>query len=333
MAPVREVAFELECFEWADERLEVAGRWKGLGNRRLNRPVLTVQTEGGGRPKRVVAWPAGTRRAARTRGAPASPGPATRGRSPARRWRSGGAWSSTCRCPDKRRRRRRRPAAEPVDEALRTEVGALRGQVERLRAELAGPRARDHRPALAARRGDRRRRGHPARGRRRAHDRDPAALATSATPRGPTSAPRSSGSPASARPPTPSARASRRTSTTCARRSPRRPPRRRRCATATATRSPRSRTSCAPSAPRSRASAAVAARRDAADRARAAAPPTAPMPGADRPRGRVAGPAPGPPAAAMTGTPLAPEPEPALAEPTEPRAAEDDADTRPPTPP
>ena len=54
MAPVREVAFELECFEWADERLEVAGRWKGLGNRRLNRPVLTVQTEGSGRRKRVV---------------------------------------------------------------------------------------------------------------------------------------------------------------------------------------------------------------------------------------------------------------------------------------
>ena len=41
-APVREVAFELDCFEWADERLEVAGRWKGLAGRRLNRPVLTV---------------------------------------------------------------------------------------------------------------------------------------------------------------------------------------------------------------------------------------------------------------------------------------------------
>ena len=54
MAPVREVAFELECFEWADERLEVAGRWKGLGPRRLSRPVLTVETEGG-RRKRIVA--------------------------------------------------------------------------------------------------------------------------------------------------------------------------------------------------------------------------------------------------------------------------------------
>ena len=62
MAPVREVAFELECFEWAEERLEVAGRWKGLGPHRLNRPVLTVETDGG-RRKRMrrppfLAWAA-----------------------------------------------------------------------------------------------------------------------------------------------------------------------------------------------------------------------------------------------------------------------------------
>ena len=56
--PVREVAFELECFEWADERLEVAGRWKGLGAKALNRPVLTVETEGG-RRKHLVAMPGG----------------------------------------------------------------------------------------------------------------------------------------------------------------------------------------------------------------------------------------------------------------------------------
>jgi len=56
MAPVKEVAFELECFEWAEERLEVAGRWKGLVGRRLVRPVLTLQTESG-RRKRLLALP------------------------------------------------------------------------------------------------------------------------------------------------------------------------------------------------------------------------------------------------------------------------------------
>ncbi|MGI8778633.1 MAG: hypothetical protein ACR2L8_00425, partial [Solirubrobacteraceae bacterium] len=58
MAPVKEVAFELECFEWAEERLEVAGRWKGLVGRRLVRPVLTLQTESG-RRKRLLALPGG----------------------------------------------------------------------------------------------------------------------------------------------------------------------------------------------------------------------------------------------------------------------------------
>jgi hypothetical protein len=148
MAPVREVAFELECFEWADERLEVAGRWKGLAGRRLSRPVLTV-TMDGGRRKRLVAL---------ADGRPAAG---------AESWNAAFAWAGDpaeitgaalevggslvveLPLPDRRRRRRRRPAAErggdeasgrdkKADEALRAELEALRGQVERLRAELAG---------------------------------------------------------------------------------------------------------------------------------------------------------------------------------------------------
>ena len=49
MVSVHEVAFELELFEWSDGHLEVAGRWHGLGGRRLARPVLTVQTDAGRR--------------------------------------------------------------------------------------------------------------------------------------------------------------------------------------------------------------------------------------------------------------------------------------------
>jgi hypothetical protein len=135
MAPVREVAFELECFEWVDERLEVAGRWKGLVGQRLARPVLTLQTESG-RPKRLLAMPG-------EQGGADS-------------WRATFAWAHDpaditgaalevggnlvvdLPLPDRRRRRRRRPAAETGDESLRAEVGALRAQVGRLRAELAG---------------------------------------------------------------------------------------------------------------------------------------------------------------------------------------------------
>ena len=58
MTPVREVAFELEAFEWSEDRLDVAGRWKGLTGRRLARPVLTVQLDSG-RRKRIVAMPGG----------------------------------------------------------------------------------------------------------------------------------------------------------------------------------------------------------------------------------------------------------------------------------
>jgi len=54
MAPAsRQVAFELERFEWADGRLEVAGRWQGLGGRRTGRPVLTVTV--GMRRRRLFA--------------------------------------------------------------------------------------------------------------------------------------------------------------------------------------------------------------------------------------------------------------------------------------
>src|SRR5687767_10809742 len=42
MPAAREVAFELERFEWAEGRLEVAGRWRGLAGRRTGRPVLTL---------------------------------------------------------------------------------------------------------------------------------------------------------------------------------------------------------------------------------------------------------------------------------------------------
>ena len=55
MAASREVAFELERFEWSDGRLEVAGRWQGLGGRRVAKPVLTVTA--GPRRRRLVALP------------------------------------------------------------------------------------------------------------------------------------------------------------------------------------------------------------------------------------------------------------------------------------
>ena len=137
MAPVREVAFELECFEWADERLEVAGRWKGLGARRLNRPVLTVHTESG-RRKRIVAMPGGQPAAGGEAWRASFAWPGDPGEITDAALEVGGSLVVDLPLPDRRRRRRRRSATEHADETLRAEVGALRGQVERLRAELAG---------------------------------------------------------------------------------------------------------------------------------------------------------------------------------------------------
>jgi hypothetical protein len=137
MAPVREVAFELECFEWADERLEVAGRWKGLGNRRLSRPVLTVETATA-RRKRIVALPGGHMGAGAETWRASFAWPGDPADITGAALEVGGSLVVDLPLPDRRRRRRRRPPADQHDEALRAELGALRGQVERLRAELAG---------------------------------------------------------------------------------------------------------------------------------------------------------------------------------------------------
>jgi hypothetical protein len=139
MAPVRDVAFELEAFEWSEDRLDVVGRWTGLAGRRLARPVLTVQLDSG-RRKRVVAMPGGQLGAA--------------GES----WQASFNWPGDpaeiigvelelgrnvvveLPLPDRRRRRRRsrhHAADQSVTEELRLEAGALRAQVDRLRAELA----------------------------------------------------------------------------------------------------------------------------------------------------------------------------------------------------
>jgi len=135
--PVREIAFELECFEWADERLEVAGRWKGLAGRRLSRPVLTVETEGG-RRKHLVAMPGGHFGAAEESWRAAFDWPGDPAEITGAELEVGGSVVVDLPLPDRRRRRRRRPPVDPGDEALRAEIDALRGQVERLRAELAG---------------------------------------------------------------------------------------------------------------------------------------------------------------------------------------------------
>ena len=187
---VREIAFELECFEWADERLEVAGRWKGLAGRRLNRPVLSVDTEAG-RRKRLVAMPGGHFGAAEDSWR-ATLRLARRSGGDHRRGARGGR-------PRRRRPAAARPAAPAApaargrggDDSLRTEVGALRAQIERLRAELAG-RERENMQLRAeldeARGGAGRRRGRTARPSRSSGSRASAR----------TSRPRSSGSPASA---------------------------------------------------------------------------------------------------------------------------------------
>jgi hypothetical protein len=135
--PVREVAFELECFEWADERLEVAGRWKGLAGRRLNRPVLTVETEGG-RRKHLVAMPGGHFGSAEESWRAAFDWPGDPAEITGAELEVGGKIVVDLPLPDRKRRRRRRHAQDTGDELLRSEIAALRGQVERLRSELAG---------------------------------------------------------------------------------------------------------------------------------------------------------------------------------------------------
>jgi hypothetical protein len=138
MAPVREVAFELECFEWAEERLEVAGRWKGLGSHRLNRPVLTVDTDTG-RRKRIVAMPGGHMGVAGETWRASFAWPSDPAEITGAELEVGGNLVVDLPLPDRRRRRRRRAIADQhPDETLRAEVAALRGQVDRLRAELAG---------------------------------------------------------------------------------------------------------------------------------------------------------------------------------------------------
>ena len=137
MAAVREVAFELETFEWADERLEVAGRWRGVGSRRLSRPVLTIETAGA-RRKRIVALPGGQASGAgetwrATFSWPGDPGEIT-----GAALEVGGSLLVDLPLPDRKRRRRRRSSQDTSDDVLRGEVGALRAQIERLRAELAG---------------------------------------------------------------------------------------------------------------------------------------------------------------------------------------------------
>ena len=138
MPPVREVAFELECFEWAEERLEVAGRWQGLGPRRLNRPVLTVETDSG-RRKRIVAMPGGHMGVSGETWRASFAWPGDPAEITDAELEVGGNVVVDLPLPDRRRRRRRRAAAEQhTDETLRADAAALRGQVDRLRAELAG---------------------------------------------------------------------------------------------------------------------------------------------------------------------------------------------------
>ena len=130
MAETPEPAFELERFEWAAaDRLEIVGRWEGIGGRRLGRPLLFV--DAGARRRRLTALPGGQ--------LPAN----------GERWRAGFAW------PDdpvdiegaelEIGRRlvvdlpapRRRPRQADDDGGLRGELAGLRERYARLEAEHA----------------------------------------------------------------------------------------------------------------------------------------------------------------------------------------------------
>ena len=134
MPAIREVAFHLDRFEWAEDRLEVAGRWQGLAGRRLSRPVLTITI--GERRKRIAALPGDHVNAEEWLAEfpyPADPDDITLAE-----LEVGRSVVVELPLPDKRRRRRRRSATQDTGEVLRAEAGALRSQVQRLRAELAG---------------------------------------------------------------------------------------------------------------------------------------------------------------------------------------------------
>ncbi len=134
MPAIREVAFHLDRFEWAEDRLEVAGRWQGLAGRRLSRPVLTITI--GERRKRIAALPGDHAHAEEWLAEfpyPADPDDITLAE-----LEVGRSVVVELPLPDKRRRRRRRSASQDTGEVLRAEAGALRSQVQRLRAELAG---------------------------------------------------------------------------------------------------------------------------------------------------------------------------------------------------
>ena len=96
MAAVREVAFELETFEWVDERLEVAGRWRGVGARRLSRPVTVAVAWPGAVPacQRVCANDAASRSASRSLRARSAPSTAATTRRPRRSSGSAGTCAS-----------------------------------------------------------------------------------------------------------------------------------------------------------------------------------------------------------------------------------------------
>src|SRR4051812_39635851 len=133
MAPVGDVSFELERFEWtADDTLEVVGKWNGLRpGRRLTRPALTV--EAGGRRHRVNG-------SADLEGED---------------WRASFEWdgsrgdvasaelelgrSLVVELPAPRRRRRRRGATAEFE--LRSTLAALTAERDELRAELEAARA------------------------------------------------------------------------------------------------------------------------------------------------------------------------------------------------